>query len=267
MTRKELAAKIDHTILSANATYKEIEDTILYAKKVGAASVCLNPAYVALAADLLRDTDTLVCTVIGFPLGANSTYVKAAETRNAYNYGAREMDMVINVSALKSGNYDYVRKDIEAVVQASPALVKVILENCYLTKEEIVIACRLCEEAGAEYVKTSTGFGPSGATAEDVALMRASIAPSMKVKAAGGIRTLADAKAMLEAGADRVGMSRTAAVLDELDAENANAKTAKATTSKAVAKKAPAKKAPAKKPAAKKAAPSKGKAAGKKENS
>lgn len=254
MTSRELAGKIDHTILKAEATFDQIRETILYARQVGAASVCLNPAYVALAADLLRDSDTVVCTVIGFPLGANSSYTKAKETENAYLHGAREMDMVINVSALKSGDYDYVRKDIEAVVNASPALVKVILENCYLTKEEIAIACRLCMEAGAEYVKTSTGFGPSGAKVEDVKLMRASISPEMKVKAAGGIGTLADVKAMLAAGADRVGMSRTAGVLAELEAENGKAAPAKKPAAKAVAKPA-AKKAPAKKSSAKKPTP------------
>jgi deoxyribose-phosphate aldolase len=194
-----------------------------------------------------------VCTVIGFPLGANSTYTKAKETENAYLHGAREMDMVINISALKSGDYDYVRNDIEAVVKASPALVKVILENCYLTKEEIAIACHLCTEADAQYVKTSTGFGPSGATAEDVKLMRESIAPDMKVKAAGGIATLADVKAMLAAGADRVGMSRTAGVLAELAAENGEAKPAKKATAKPAVKKAPAKNTPVKKTAPKKA--------------
>lgn len=224
MTRAELAAKIDHTILNANATYDDIRSTILYAKEVGAASVCLNPAYVALAAELLRDTNTLVCTVIGFPLGANATYTKAIETQNAYRNGAREMDMVLNVSALKSGNFEYVKNDIEAVVNASPALVKVIIETCYLTRDEIVTACRLAEEAGAKFVKTSTGFGPAGAKAEDVALMRESVSANMQVKASGGIRTLKDVQAMLAAGASRIGMSRTAEVLGELDAQAAPAK-------------------------------------------
>ncbi|MFV0412275.1 MAG: deoxyribose-phosphate aldolase [Oscillospiraceae bacterium] len=254
MTNTELARKTDHTILKANATYEEIKQTIAYAAEIGAASVCLNPAYVALAAEMLRGTSTLVCTVIGFPLGANSTLTKAQEARAAYRYGARELDMVINISALKSGNLAYVKKDIEAVVNATPALVKVILENCYLTKEEIATACRLAAEAGADYVKTSTGFGPSGARAEDVALMKASVPAGIKVKAAGGIGTLADVKAMLAAGADRVGMSRTAGVLAELAAENAAEKAKPASGAKAPAKPAAKPKAAAKKAPAKRAA-------------
>ena len=253
MTRNELARKIDHTILKANATYEEIRSTILYAREIGAASVCLNPAYISLASGLLNESDTLVCTVIGFPLGANSTYIKAKEAEHAYQLGAREMDMVLNISAMKDGNHDYVKQDIAAVVAASPAPVKVILETCYLTDEEIAAACRLAEEAGAAFVKTSTGFGPSGATAENVALMRASVSASVKVKASGGIGTLDDVKTMLAAGADRLGMSRSASVLEALDKENAADSSKKTTTAKKpAAKKATAKKSTAKKPAAKK---------------
>ena len=219
MDKRELAKKIDHTILKADATHAQIREAIAYAREVGAASVCLNGAYVALAADMLRGSDVAVCTVIGFPLGACSTYTKARETENAYVHGAREMDMVLNIGALKSGNFDYVRNDIEAVVKASPALVKVILENCYLTKEEIVTACKLSAEAGAAFVKTSTGFGPSGATADDVRLMRENCPPHVQVKAAGGIGNLADVMAMLEAGASRIGLSRTKAILAELGGE------------------------------------------------
>lgn len=238
MTRQELAAKIDHTILKADATFDEIRSTIEYAKKEKTASVCLNPAYVSLAADILKDTDTVVCTVIGFPLGANSTYTKAKEAKNAYLHGARELDMVINISALKSKNYDYVKNDITAVVEATPAIVKVIIETCYLTDDEISTACRLAAEGGAHFVKTSTGFGPAGATAKHIRLMRSAVPDGIQIKAAGGIRTLKDAKAMLKAGADRIGMSSTEAVLSELDAENAAKTKPKQATPK---KKAPAK--------------------------
>lgn len=218
MTPQQLTRKVDHTILKANATFEEIRSTILYAREISAATVCINPAYVALAAELLQGSDTGVCCVAGFPLGANTPLLKARETEEAYRQGAAEVDMVLNISALKSGDFDYVKSDIEAVVNASPANIKVILENCYLTKEEIVTACKICEEAGAKFVKTSTGFGPSGATVEDVRLMRASVSPAVQVKAAGGIATLADVMAMLGAGADRVGLSRTAAILAELGA-------------------------------------------------
>lgn len=252
MTRQELAAKIDHTILKANATFEEIKAAIDYAGRAGTASVCLNPAYVALAADMLKNTHTAVCTVIGFPLGANSTYTKAKETETAYRYGCREMDMVLNISALVSANYDYVMNDIAAVVNASPAPVKVILETCYLSDAQIEIACRLAAEAGAAFVKTSTGFGPAGASVKHVRLMRASIPAEMQVKASGGIRTLKDAQAMLRAGASRLGMSSTAAVLDALDA----AATAKKTAAKgALTKRSAAKKTTPKAAAAKKAAP------------
>lgn len=255
MTKKELAAVIDHTILKADATYDEIEQTILYAREIGAASVCLNPAYVAMAADLLRGSSTIVCTVIGFPLGATSTYAKAKEAQNAYQHGARELDMVINIGALKSKDYTFVQNDIEAVVQASPAPVKVILENCTLTREEIVIACGLAEKAGAAFVKTSTGFGTGNATVADVKLMRQSVPPHVQVKAAGGIGSLKEAKAMLAAGANRLGMSRTAAVLAELDAAKPAAK--KTTAKKATTKKAAAKKTTVKKAASPAAAKSK----------
>lgn len=263
MTTHELARKIDHTILKAEATFEQVRNTILYAREVDAASVCLNPAYVALATQLLKGTDVAVCTVIGFPLGANSSYTKAKETENAYQYGAREMDMVLNISALKSGDYDFVQKDIEAVVKASPALVKVILENCYLTRDEIVTACKLVEQAGAQFVKTSTGFGPSGATLQDVRLMRKSIGPNMKIKAAGGIGSLADALAMIKAGADRIGMSRTAGVLKELEDENATSKAATSATKKegrartSVGKTSKAKPVVSAKPTSKKQAPAK----------
>ncbi|MDL2218925.1 deoxyribose-phosphate aldolase [Ruminococcaceae bacterium OttesenSCG-928-O06] len=221
MTRNELAKTIDHTILKAEATRAQVEETILYARGQGTASVCLNPCWVPLAADLLAGSGVAVCTVIGFPLGATTSYAKAKETEAAREQGAAEMDMVLNIGALKSGMEDYVLADIKAVVHASDALVKVILETCYLTDAEIAAACRLAAEAGATFVKTSTGFGPQGATAENVRLMRQSIPLEMQVKAAGGIGTLQDALAMLDAGASRIGASRTAAILDALDAQNA----------------------------------------------
>ena len=218
MTAADFAKKVDHTILKANATYAEIRETILYAREIGAASVCLNPVHVPLAAELLKGTATKVCTVTGFPLGANTKEGKAEEAKAACAAGAQEIDMVMNISALKSGDHATVRADVAAVVQAvAPVTVKVILENCYLTAEEIVDACRLAEEGGAHYVKTSTGLGPWGAKAEDVELMRKSVSPNVKIKAAGGIATLADAQAMLDAGADRLGLSRTAAILAELE--------------------------------------------------
>lgn len=239
MKKQELAAMIDHTILKPDATFAQVEETILYAKEIGAASVCINPSYVALAANLLSESDTKVCTVIGFPLGANSTFVKAKEAQNAYQHGADEIDMVINIGALKSGDYAFVENDIAAVVNATPALVKVILENCYLTKEEIVIACQLAEKAGANFVKTSTGFGTGNATVADVKLMRESVSDEIGVKASGGIGSLKDAEAMIKAGATRLGTSRTATILAEFDKPASKKTSAAKTNSKKPAKKSP----------------------------
>lgn len=219
MTHAELAAKIDHTILKAEATEEQVREVILYAKKEHTASVCLNPCWVPLAAELLAGSGVAVCTVIGFPLGATTTAAKVAEAKEAYAAGATELDMVLNIGALKSGLTELVARDIRAVVEATPGLVKVILEVCYLTDEQIKLACKLCAEAKAAYVKTSTGFGPSGATVEAVRLMRAASPAGVKIKAAGGIGSLASAQAMLNAGADRLGASRTAAMLAELDAK------------------------------------------------
>lgn len=247
MKKQELAAMIDHTLLKPDATFSQVEETILYAKEIGAASVCINPSYVALAASLLSESDTKVCTVIGFPLGANSTFTKAKEAQNAYQHGADEIDMVINIGALKSGDYEYVENDIAAVVEATPALVKVILENCYLTKEEIVIACELAQKAGADFVKTSTGFGTGNATVADVKLMRESVSDDMGVKASGGIGSLKDAENMIKAGATRLGTSRTAAILAEFDkpvskkASNTKTGTAKTASKKTVKKDSTAK--------------------------
>lgn len=208
MKKNEIAAMIDHTLLKANATDDQIVKLCGEAKENRFASVCVNPCHVARAAELLKGSGIAVCTVIGFPLGAGTTETKVFETKDAIAKGANEVDMVIDVGALKSGRYDDVRGQIrEVVTTANGTLVKVIIETCYLTDEEKVIACKASAEAGADYVKTSTGFGGGGATVEDVALMKKSIPASMKVKASGGIHTYAQAVALVEAGASRLGAS------------------------------------------------------------
>lgn len=199
---------IDHTLLKADATRKDIEKLCAEAKQYDFASVCVNTYWVPLCASELKDSDVSVCCVVGFPLGAMSTQAKAFETRQAVKDGADEIDMVINIGELKNGNDEAVLHDIEAVVQAAEgAVVKVILENCLLEKEEIVRACKLCMEGKADFVKTSTGFSTGGAVLEDVRLMKETVAGKCKVKAAGGIRSKADMDAMIEAGADRIGTS------------------------------------------------------------
>jgi deoxyribose-phosphate aldolase len=211
---KEIAPLIDHTLLKANATQEEIVKLCEEAKKYGFASVCVNPAYVSLCKQLLGNSQVKVCTVIGFPLGATTPTVKAIETKEAIANGADEVDMVINIGALKSGNYKLVYDDIKSVRDASRGkILKVIIETAYLTKEEKIKACELSKEAGADFVKTSTGFGPSGATAEDIALMRAVVGPKLGVKASGGIRSLDDALKMVKAGATRVGASASVAIV------------------------------------------------------
>lgn len=208
MRKNEIAAMIDHTLLKANATDDQIVKLCGEAKENRFASVCVNPCHVARAAELLKGSGIAVCTVIGFPLGAGTTETKVFETKDAIAKGANEVDMVIDVGALKSGRYDDVRGQIrEVVTTANGTLVKVIIETCYLTDEEKVIACKASAEAGADYVKTSTGFGGGGATVEDVALMKKSIPASMKVKASGGIHTYAQAVALVEVGASRLGAS------------------------------------------------------------
>jgi len=215
--RKNVASIIDHTLLKADATEKDILKCCEEGKKYGFASVCIQPCYVKLAAEVLKGSKVRVATVIGFPLGANLTSVKAFETARAVEDGADELDMVLNIGALKQGDADYVEKDIRAVVEAaSGALVKVILETCYLTDEEKVLACKLCKNAGAHFVKTSTGFASAGAVVEDVALMRRTVGTEMGVKAAGGIRTLESLKAMVEAGANRIGTSSGIKILEEI---------------------------------------------------
>ncbi len=210
---KNLSKYIDHTLLKAAATPQEIEKICNEALEHDFASVCVNGCYARMVSEKLKGSDVMTCVVVGFPLGAMTAEMKAAETAQAVKDGADEVDMVINVGKMKAGDYDYVRKDIRAVTEASgSAAVKVILENCYLTKEEIAKACLLAEEAGADFVKTSTGFGPSGATVEDVALMKKTV-PALQVKAAGGIRDRETALAMIEAGADRLGASAGIAIV------------------------------------------------------
>jgi deoxyribose-phosphate aldolase len=201
---------IDHTLLKADATKAEIVKLVEEAKEYLFASVCVNPTWVNVAAKMLADTpEVKVCTVIGFPLGATTPETKAFETKNAIDNGANEIDMVINVAALKDGQDDLVEKDIRAVVEAAKgkALVKVIIETCLLTKEEKIRACEISVKAGADYVKTSTGFSTGGATVEDIRLMRQTVGPEIGVKASGGIRSREDALAMVEAGATRIGAS------------------------------------------------------------
>ncbi len=211
---------IDHTLLKPDATQDQVAQLCYEAKKHAFASVCVNPSYVKLCADLLKDTDVLVCTVIGFPLGATSTESKAFEAQKAVRDGATEVDMVINVGGLKSRDYELVERDIAAVaraVHAGGAILKVIIEAALLTDEEMVAACQLAKVAGADFVKTSTGFGPGGATAEDVALMRRVVGSGMGVKASGGIRTYADVKKMIAAGASRIGASASVKIAQEAD--------------------------------------------------
>ena len=205
---------IDHTLLKPNATRDQIGRLCDEAVEHGFASVCVNSCWVNLCASRLADTDVNVCTVIGFPLGAMSTAGKAAEAAAAVSDGADELDMVINVGWLLGGEDALVRRDIEAVVAAAQGrCVKVIIETCLLNDEQIVRACQICVEAGASFVKTSTGFSTGGATVEDVALMAKTVAGRCKVKASGGIHTAAEAQAMVDAGADRIGTSSGAAIV------------------------------------------------------
>ena len=215
----QLARLIDHTLLRPEATREQIVTLCQEARTHHFASVCVNPAYVALATELLAGVeDVLVCTVIGFPLGATLPAVKACEAEQVIALGAREVDMVQNVGALKSGDLALVRQDIAAVVEVAHgqgALCKVILETALLTDEEKIAACTIAKEAGADFVKTSTGFGPGGATAHDVTLMRKIVGPQMGVKASGGIRSYADVLAMIQAGASRIGASAGVRILAE----------------------------------------------------
>jgi len=214
----ELAGMIDHTLLKPDATPDQIAQLCYEARKYNFAAVCINPTHVKLAAELLRGSPVAVCTVVGFPLGATPPEVKAYEAQKAIADGATEVDMVINIGALKAGDDDLVLRDIGMVVQtchAHRAICKVIIEAALLTDEEKIRACKLAKQAGADYVKTSTGFGPGGATVHDVALMRQVVGPELGVKAAGGIRTFHDAKSMIEAGATRIGASAGVKIVQE----------------------------------------------------
>lgn len=219
----ELSSYIDHTLLKPDATAADIDRLCDEAKRYGFAAVCFNPVWIRQAASNLRGSGVLVASVVGFPLGASATELKVMETRRALRDGAREIDMVLNVGALKQGDYDLVRDDIARVVDACRevgAACKVILETALLTDEEKVIASRLAREARADFVKTSTGFGPGGATAFDVALMRETVGPTMGVKASGGIKTTEDAEQMIAAGATRIGASAGIAIVSGRKSEN-----------------------------------------------
>lgn len=205
-----VAQMIDHTLLKPDATQDQIAQLCYEARKYGFAAVCVNPTHVKLCSQLLQGTPVHVCTVVGFPLGATPPEVKTYETQQAIDNGATEVDMVINIGALKSKDYALVERDVATVARtchASGAILKVIIEAALLTDEEKVIACQLAKAAGADYVKTSTGFGPGGATAQDVGLMRRAVGPEIGVKAAGGIKSFQDAEAMVAAGATRIGAS------------------------------------------------------------
>ncbi len=204
----------DHTILKANATKEQVKKICDEAKAYNFASVCVNSYYTAYAAEQLKNTDVKVCTVVGFPLGQMSTKAKCAETEIAISDGAQEIDMVLNIGAMKEGSFQTVKNDISAVKKTcGSALLKVILETCLLTNEEIEKACRLAKEAGADFVKTSTGFSTGGAKVEDVALMRKTVGPNLGVKASGGIRDKSTAEAMVKAGASRLGTSATISII------------------------------------------------------
>ena len=206
---------IDHTLLKQDATPEQIMKLCFEAKEYDFMSVCVNPAYVPLAHELLKDSDVKVCTVIGFPLGMNLTKTKVEEAILAVKEGAEEVDMVINVGMLKAGHDDYVREEIREIKQAvgSKIILKVIIESCLLNNDEIVRACKAAKEAGADFVKTSTGFSTGGATVEAVKLMRETVGPEMGVKASGGVRTHEDLIAMVEAGANRIGTSSGAKII------------------------------------------------------
>ena len=213
---RNVAGMIDHTLLKPEATPDEIKKLCMEAKDYSFASVCINPCYVSLCSELLRGTGVKVCTVIGFPLGSTTTEVKQYETEQSIENGANEVDMVINVGQLKQGNYDYVEKDVKAVVSTARrhnVLSKVIFETALLTDEEKVRAALICKKAGADFVKTSTGFSKGGATVGDVALMKYVVGSAIGVKAAGGIRSKEDAEAMIASGADRIGASASVKIV------------------------------------------------------
>jgi deoxyribose-phosphate aldolase len=226
LTYRDVAKTIDHSLLRPELDDEFVEEGCRLAARYDVASVCVRPADVRRARAILDGTDVAVGTVVGFPHGSHTTETKVFEARKALDDGATELDMVINIGALRSGRDDDVRRDIEAVVEvghAAGALVKVILENAYLTDDEIERGSRLVEQAGADFVKTSTGFAPSGATHEDLALMRRTVSPKVQVKAAGGVRTLDALLAVIELGVTRVGATATATILDDFRARKSGA--------------------------------------------
>jgi deoxyribose-phosphate aldolase len=218
ITKEKLAGMIDHSLLKPQSTRKDLKKLCAEAVACGFKTVCVNPVHVSDAAVLLKGKAPLVCSVVGFPFGTHTPAAKAAETAEVIRLGAREVDMVLRVGSLKEERYEEVEEDIAAVVRAAAGCpVKVIIETCYLTEEEKVRACLLAVKAGAAFVKTSTGYGSAGATVADLQIMRKTVGDGIGVKAAGGIRTLADALAMIEAGANRIGASASVAILSQLD--------------------------------------------------
>lgn len=218
ITRAQFAKTIDHSLLQPQLTDEDVLAGCELAANYHVASVCVKPSHVKLAQALLAESDVLVSTVVGFPHGSATTETKLAEAAQALTEGAVELDMVINIGALRAGHYDYVRDEVQAVcalAHARNAKVKVILENAYLTDEQKVTACRLCDGAGADWVKTSTGFAPTGATVADIRLMRAAVSERVEVKAAHGVRTLAAALAMIDAGVTRIGATATATMIED----------------------------------------------------
>ena len=218
MDKYNFLKMVDHTVLKANATEADVIKVLEFAKKNQTASVCINPYYVKYASEYLKGSGVKVCTVIGFPLGQNTKEVKVFETKDAIKNGADEIDMVINIAALKDKKYDYVKEEIKEIFVAvswSNKLLKVIIENAYLTDAEKRKVCEICKEVGVDFVKTSTGFAPAGANASDVELMKEVVGDKCKIKAAGGIKTKADVEALYEAGARRFGVSRTEEILKE----------------------------------------------------
>jgi deoxyribose-phosphate aldolase len=222
ITHAQLAKVIDHSLLRPELTEADVLAGCELAARYHVATVCVKPCHVTLAKEALKDSDVIVSTVIGFPHGSNLTAIKVAEAQQAMNEGALELDMVLNIGQLRSGKNDYVREDIKAVCDAAHkrgVKVKVIFENAYLTDEEKITACKLSEAAGTDWVKTSTGFAPSGATLEDLRLMRANVSEKVQVKAAGGVRTLPALLDVIDVGANRCGATATATILDDFKAQ------------------------------------------------
>jgi len=216
LSPKDLASYIDHTLLKPAATVRELDELCSQAVRFGFYGVCVNPSLISLASWKLKDEKPVPVSVVGFPLGATLLEVKAFETGEVVSHGAEEIDMVLNLGAFKAGDYDLVSRDVEAVVRAADGFpVKVILETAVLDDDEIVKACKICVDAGAKFVKTSTGFGPGGATVHAVRLMRKTVGPDLGVKASGGISTYNDALSMIEAGASRIGASASVAIVSE----------------------------------------------------